>query len=408
MYLEQLWEIRVKLGETLCSWLNLEKATKRTNTLDADCQPRTAGSCALYAPPATPTSSLWQCSGCHISWTETKLRQVAIRFPSKKDLLSKSGDHFEQTGVGSVYIHQRPAEYRASSEVAVAKVTVIYVWAAPLTGSRECQSHHGPNGGKEAKLSHFIICHQLISQMFLLYARRAWIQNIPTTLLVLKPPLVKISLQDAIVMVISLDWLFFKGDRRDVCMQMHHTHAHRLMINPTCVSTIIDPKVKAPLNANVLCNNAAHKLLSYPCSLAHSQSHPHLNGDLGLYCYSLVDGASRLPPLLLSLWDTNQQRDASGVPICPHCNKHRCFKSAEWRDQTAALRDKEKVLLLCPSGASHLHGMQRWLIFLDWNHLFYKANFRESWGLKGLLYLCHTERKQAPRQFNSQFFCHLQ
>lgn len=189
---------------------------------------------------------------------------------------------------------------------------------------------------------------------------------------------------------------FFKGDRRDVCMQMHHTHAHRLMINPTCVSTIIDPKVKAPLNANVLCNNAAHKLLSYPCSLAHSQSHPHLNGDLGLYCYSLVDGASRLPPLLLSLWDTNQQRDASGVPICPHCNKHRCFKSAEWRDQTAALRDKEKVLLLCPSGASHLHGMQRWLIFLDWNHLFYKANFRESWGLNGLLYLCHTERKQAP------------
>lgn len=92
------------------------------------------------------------------------------------------------------------------------------------------------------------------------------------------------------------------------------------------------PQGEGALNVNVACKTQYMYMLCLSPFPVHS--HSHSNGDLGPYCYSLVDRDEQSAFFfffLLSLWDTNQHQDASGVSICPHCNKHRCFKSGQWR-----------------------------------------------------------------------------
>lgn len=111
------------------------------------------------------------------------------------------------------------------------------------------------------------------------------------------------------------------------------------------VSTIIDLKVKECRMPprRVIMRHTCSVFLGFLSSLTPPHAHTWM-GDLGLYCYSLVDRGeqSAVSPLISMGHETAARSSRHSYPICPHCNKHRCFKSAEWRDQTAALKDKRK------------------------------------------------------------------
>lgn len=149
-------------------------------------------------------------------------------------------------------------------------------------------------------------------------------------------------------MVIFLDGLhpaFFKGDRRWLDTGTHtRTHTrHRLMIDSVCVSNIRDHKVREPwmpmwcviMQGTYFVFLSTHTLL---CTLAW--------WPWAILLF--ISGRRRAACLLSSYLYGTQTSDA---PICPHCNKHHCFKSAKCGDQPSALRDKRGVLLSCPSGA---------------------------------------------------------
>lgn len=123
---------------------------------------------------------------------------------------------------------------------------------------------------KETKLYHFIIYHQLLSQIFFfllidgcgffLY-RTFQLFYCSWSSLWWKPHFrIWLFCWTCIV-------LLFKGDRRDHQIQMHHTH--RLMIKLYMDVHHHRPQGDGVLNANVVCNNAARMLCLHRFCLPH-------------------------------------------------------------------------------------------------------------------------------------------
>lgn len=123
----------------------------------------------------------------------------------------------------------------------------------------------------------------------------------------------------------------FKGGGIDDSVQVRRTQtcAHWLMTKPYINVGYDRLHRDGVWNAN----DAARQLSVTSFDLPHTPEQPlRRSGDLGLYCYSLVDREARHLPL--SPWNTNQQWDALGAAICSHSNNHRCFQQPS-RDQTA-------------------------------------------------------------------------
>lgn len=116
----------------------------------------------------------------------------------------------------------------------------------------------------------------------------------------------------------------FKGEGTDDSEQVRRTQtcAHWLMIKPYInvrYDRLHRDGVQNP-------NDAAHRLsFASFASLTRLHSSVHLTGDLGRYCYSLVDRDVRATFRYLCGTQTSAGMPG-GAAICSHCNKHHCFK----------------------------------------------------------------------------------